>query len=42
VPIGPNGGSGQRPGSDDLVPAEFVAQVKGRDMMVDASPSCWG
>jgi apoptosis-inducing factor 2 len=35
VPIGPEGGSGQRPGSDDLVAAEFVAQVKGRDMMVD-------
>jgi NADH dehydrogenase FAD-containing subunit len=35
VPIGPNGGSGQRPDSDDLVAAEFVAQVKGRDLMVD-------
>ncbi len=35
VPIGPQGGSGQRPGSDDLVAAEFVAQAKGRDMMVD-------
>jgi NADH dehydrogenase FAD-containing subunit len=35
VPIGPQGGSGQRAGSDDLVPAEFVAQAKGRDMMID-------
>jgi NADH dehydrogenase FAD-containing subunit len=35
VPIGPEGGSGQRPGSADLLPAEVVAQVKGRDMMVD-------
>ena len=35
VPIGPEGGSGQRPGSEDLLPAEVVAQVKGRDMMVD-------
>jgi apoptosis-inducing factor 2 len=35
VPIGPQGGSGQRPGSDDLVEAEFVAQAKGRDLMVD-------
>ena len=35
VPIGPQGGSGQVPGSDDLVTAEFVAQAKGRDMMVD-------
>ena len=34
VPIGPEGGSGQRPGSDDLLPPEVVAQVKGRDMMV--------
>ncbi len=35
VPIGPEGGSGQRPGSADLLPSEVVAQVKGRDMMVD-------
>jgi NADH dehydrogenase FAD-containing subunit len=35
VPIGPQGGSGQRPGSDDLVAAELVAELKGRDMMVD-------
>lgn len=34
VPIGPQGGSGQRAGSDDLVPAEIVAQAKGRDMMI--------
>ena len=35
VPIGPAGGSGQRPGVDELIPAEQVAQAKGRDMMVD-------
>jgi NADH dehydrogenase FAD-containing subunit len=35
VPIGPQGGCGQRAGSDDLVTAEFVAQAKGRDMMID-------
>ena len=35
VPIGPEGGSGQLPGSDELAAPEFVAQVKGRDMMVD-------
>jgi apoptosis-inducing factor 2 len=35
VPIGPDGGSGQRPGTDELVCAEAVAQAKGRDMMVD-------
>lgn len=33
VPIGPQGGSGQRPGADELIPAEFVAGIKGRDMM---------
>jgi apoptosis-inducing factor 2 len=35
VPIGPEGGSGQRPGSDDLVTPEVVAEAKGRDMMVE-------
>jgi NADH dehydrogenase FAD-containing subunit len=35
VPIGPDGGAGQQHGSEDLVPAEVVAQLKGRDMMVD-------
>ena len=34
LPIGPDGGAGQRAGSDDLVPAETVAELKGRDMMV--------
>jgi apoptosis-inducing factor 2 len=35
VPIGPNGGAGQRPGADELIAAEQVAEAKGRDMMVD-------
>jgi apoptosis-inducing factor 2 len=35
VPIGPEGGSGQLPGSDELATPELVAQLKGRDMMVD-------
>jgi apoptosis-inducing factor 2 len=35
VPIGPEGGSGQRAGQHDLVPADIVAEAKGRDMMVD-------
>ena len=35
VPVGPDGGAGQRHGSEDLVPAEVVSQLKGRDMMVD-------
>lgn len=34
VPIGPQGGSGQRPNTDELVPAETVAELKGRDLMV--------
>jgi NADH dehydrogenase FAD-containing subunit len=35
VPIGPEGGSGQRPDTAELVAPELVAQLKGRDMMVD-------
>ncbi|HEX9359162.1 MAG TPA: hypothetical protein VF933_35800 [Streptosporangiaceae bacterium] len=34
MPIGPEGGSGQRPGQEELLPAEMVAELKGRDMMV--------
>ena len=34
VPIGPGGAAGQRADSADLVPAEVVAQLKGRGMMV--------
>jgi NADH dehydrogenase FAD-containing subunit len=35
IPVGPDGGAGQRHGSENLVPAEVVSQLKGRDMMVD-------
>jgi len=35
VPIGPEGGSGQLPGQDELASPEMVASVKGRDLMVD-------
>jgi NADH dehydrogenase FAD-containing subunit len=35
VPIGPEGGSGQLPGQEDLVSREMVATLKGRDLMVD-------
>src|ERR1700730_5175308 len=35
VPIGPDGGSGQLPGQEDLASREMVATVKGRDLMVD-------
>jgi len=34
LPIGPDGGSGQLPGLDELMPRETVAKVKGRDLMV--------
>jgi apoptosis-inducing factor 2 len=35
VPIGPDGGAGQRGGQDELLSAAVVADLKGRDMMVD-------
>jgi apoptosis-inducing factor 2 len=34
LPIGPEGGSGQLPGTDELMATELVAQIKGRDLMV--------
>jgi NADH dehydrogenase FAD-containing subunit len=41
VPIGPEGGSGQLP-DGELAAPEFVAQVKGRDMIVDRYASLLG
>jgi len=35
VPIGPTGGAGQFPGQDDIVGSETIAELKGRDLMVD-------
>jgi NADH dehydrogenase FAD-containing subunit len=35
VPIGPAGGAGQFPGQNEVVGREVIAEVKGRDMMVD-------
>ena len=35
VPLGPLGGAGQRGGQDELLPAAVVADLKGRDLMVD-------
>jgi NADH dehydrogenase FAD-containing subunit len=35
VPIGPEGGSGQLPGQEELASRETVATLKGRDLMVD-------
>jgi NADH dehydrogenase FAD-containing subunit len=42
VPIGPEGGSGQLPGQDDLVSREMVATIKGRDLMVDRYAELFG
>jgi apoptosis-inducing factor 2 len=35
IPLGPEGGAGQFPGVEGIVPAEVIAERKGRDMMVD-------
>jgi hypothetical protein len=42
VPIGPDGGSGQRSGTEELLSADVVAQLKGRDMMVDRFTELFG
>lgn len=42
VPVGPAGGSGQLPGSDDLATSEMVAQVKGRDMLIGRYAELFG
>jgi NADH dehydrogenase FAD-containing subunit len=42
VPIGPDGGSGQRSDAADLVPAEMVSELKGRDMMVGRFAALFG
>jgi apoptosis-inducing factor 2 len=42
VPIGPEGGSGQLPGQDELASRDFVANVKGRDLMVGRYAEMFG
>lgn len=42
VPIGPTGGAGQFPGQDEVVGRETIAEVKGRDMMVDRYAELFG
>ncbi len=42
VPIGPAGGAGQFPGQDQIIGREVVADVKGRDMMVDRFAALFG
>jgi NADH dehydrogenase FAD-containing subunit len=42
VPIGPEGGSGQLPGQEDLTSTETVAAMKGRDLMVGRFAETFG
>lgn len=42
VPIGPEGGAGQFPGQDEIVGPDVIAEVKGRDMMVDRFAALFG
>jgi NADH dehydrogenase FAD-containing subunit len=42
VPIGPTGGAGQFPGQNEIVGRETIAEVKGRDMMVDRFSELFG
>ncbi|HEX3947581.1 MAG TPA: FAD/NAD(P)-binding oxidoreductase [Acidimicrobiales bacterium] len=42
IPIGPTGGSGQFPGQEGIVPAETVADLKGRDMMIGPFAELFG
>ena len=42
VPIGPTGGAGQFPGQDEIVGRETIAELKGRDLMVDRFAELFG
>jgi NADH dehydrogenase FAD-containing subunit len=42
VPIGPTGGAGQFPGQDGIIGRETIAELKGRDMMVDRFAELFG
>jgi NADH dehydrogenase FAD-containing subunit len=42
VPIGPTGGAGQFPGQDEIVGRDVIAEVKGRDLMVDRFTELFG
>jgi apoptosis-inducing factor 2 len=42
VPIGPTGGAGQFPGQDEVVGRETIAEVKGRELMVDRYSEFFG
>jgi apoptosis-inducing factor 2 len=42
VPVGPDGGSGQLAGQDELVSSETVAQLKGRDLLIGRYAELFG
>jgi len=42
IPIGPHGAAGQFPGQDEIVGADVISDVKGRDMMVDRFQELFG
>ena len=42
VPIGPTGGAGQFPGQDEIIGHSVIADLKGRDMMVDRFEELFG
>jgi apoptosis-inducing factor 2 len=42
LPIGPERGAGQLPGQDGTMSAEAVAQMKGRDLMIDRYAEIFG
>ena len=42
IPIGPHGGAGQCPGQDEILGADIISDVKGRDMMVDRFQELFG
>lgn len=42
VPIGPAGGAGQFPGQDEIVGPEVIADLKGRDLMVEPFAELFG
>jgi apoptosis-inducing factor 2 len=37
IPLGPEGGAGQLPGQDAIAGADAIAEIKGRDMLIDNS-----
>ena len=42
VPIWPTGGAGQFAGQDEIISREVIAELKGRDLMVDRFAELFG